>query len=465
MGVSQSPLLEHLVDFCNRGQVPSGARKRAEREIIDNLSCQWEGSANDLVAAIHRRLLPIFAEGRSRISGRPEVRVAAEGSALLNGVSATIYESDDYHPGGLIHAGSVTVPAALAMGMEVGASLGRVVDAVALGSEVAIRVSAVCQPSMNHSRGIHPTLAVGPLGAAVAAGFLLELTGEEMAQAISIAGSFAGGPMEYSLSGGEAKRLNAGQASSMGVRAAVLAQVGVTGPPTVIEGPRGIMRTLSDSDDWSGIVEDLGSLWHLEDLAYKPYFCNGMLQGPLHALNQLRMSPDFDLDRVARIRIGLSRMGVAICGVERETPRDLLEAQFDGRFACSLMLVRGGAGSMEFLAQQSAGFRDDAVLGLMDRIEFSVDEESERAFPDRFVASISIELVDGTVEESRIAAPGTSEAPLSEAELMSIWESRLAAGGCHGDIKSLVASFDSEISTKEFLDEFDSPNDQMRASR
>ena len=460
---ARSSLIAHLAEFCSHGHVPSDVRERARREIVDNLACQWEGATNELVKTIQGTLLPSFAWGHSRVSGRPGVRVAAEGSAMLNGVSATIYESDDYHPGGLIHAGSVTVPAALAVGAEVDAPLEQVVEAVALGSEIAIRISAACQPSMNHTRAIHPTLAIGPIGAAAAAGYLIQLSQEQMAQALSIAGSFAGGPMEYSLSGGEAKRLNAGQASSTGVRAARLAQVGVTGPPTVIEGPRGIMRTMSDAADWSVIENDLESLWYLRDLAYKPYFCNGMLQGPLHALKQLRTKQNFSADKVSHIRIGLSNMGAAICGTKKDVPKDLLEAQFDGRFACSLMIARGGAGSMDFIEQQKGGFSDDMVLKWMEKIEIDVDDDAERAFPDRFVSSVTVEMSDGCTDRMLIAAPGTAEAPLSEEELLSIWQSRLASGGFQGQAQLLMEYFTSDVSTNKFLDQLEYPIDQIRA--
>ena len=63
-----------------------------------------------------------------------------------------------------------------------------------------------------------------------------------MTHALAIAGSHAGGTMEYDQSGGEVKRLHNGMACCGGLRSALLAQIGLTGPPTIFEGERGILK-------------------------------------------------------------------------------------------------------------------------------------------------------------------------------------------------------------------------------
>ena len=55
--------------------------------------------------------------------------------------------------------------------------------------------------------------------------------------------------MEYDNSGGEVKRLCAGSSCRSGLEAAELAQLGLTGPPTILEGPRGLLRLFSDGGD------------------------------------------------------------------------------------------------------------------------------------------------------------------------------------------------------------------------
>ena len=61
---------------------------------------------------------------------------------------------------------------------------------------------------------------------------------------LAIAGSHAGGTMEYDQSGGEVKRMHNGMACCGGLRSAMLAQMGLTGPPTIFEGERGILKVI-----------------------------------------------------------------------------------------------------------------------------------------------------------------------------------------------------------------------------
>jgi 2-methylcitrate dehydratase PrpD len=201
------------------------------------------------------------------------------------------------------------------------------------------------------------------------------------------------------------------------------------------------------------------------DLAYKPYFCNGMLQAPLHAMKRLRARSDFAFDQVDEIHIGLSKMGFAICGNAEDLPRDLLDAQFNGRYSCGLMLVYGGAGSDEYLQQQQSGFADQEIATWMKKIEFSVDEEADRVFPHQFVASILVRRMDGSEERELVSAPGTSEAPLSDHELLAMWQSRFASGGYEHDVLALVETLESSGSSRNFVEEIDLSDAELKVKQ
>ena len=93
--------------------------------------------------------------------------------------------------------------------------------------------------------------------AAATAGKILRLDLEQLTHALAIAGSHAGGTMEYDQSGGEVKRLHNGMACCGGLRSALLAEIGLTGPPTIFEGERGILKVMSGACDIDPIVKDL----------------------------------------------------------------------------------------------------------------------------------------------------------------------------------------------------------------
>ena len=73
---------------------------------------------------------------------------------------------------------------------------------------------------------------------------LLRLNDGQMLHAFGIAGMHSSGTMEYDQTGGEVKRVIAGIAARGGIQAAILAQLGLTGPPTIIEGKRGFLKCL-----------------------------------------------------------------------------------------------------------------------------------------------------------------------------------------------------------------------------
>ena len=109
-----------------------------------------------------------------------------------------------------------------------------------------------------YRRGFHPTSTSGAFGAAVTAACLLNLSVEQMLNAVGIAGSFASGNMEYLAQGTLTKRVQPGQAAHAGILSALLAQQGYTGPGTILEGEFGFLHAYSDSPVVGRLTADLG---------------------------------------------------------------------------------------------------------------------------------------------------------------------------------------------------------------
>ena len=113
---------------------------------------------------------------------------------------------------------------------------------VAVGVETMCRLSLVA-PKAIHRAGFHPTAVLGALAAAAGVSAALRLTPPQTVNALGIAGSMAGGIIEYLAEGAWTKRMHAGWAAQSGLQAAVLARAGFNGPRTVFEGdPRTVLR-------------------------------------------------------------------------------------------------------------------------------------------------------------------------------------------------------------------------------
>src|SRR5581483_7237121 len=120
--------------------------------------------------------------------------------------------------------------------------------AIAIGVEIACRLSLVA-PKRVHQAGFHPTSVLGTMGAAAAVAAALGLERAQIVDALGIAGSMAGGIIEYLADGSWTKRLHPGWAAQSGIRAALLARHGFKGPASVFEGTHGLFNAFARGKD------------------------------------------------------------------------------------------------------------------------------------------------------------------------------------------------------------------------
>ena len=137
---------------------------------------------------------------------------------------------------------SPAVAAALALAGEPPVSGREAIVAIARGQRDLVARGSVA-PGQFHRRGFHPTGLFAPFGITYLAGKLLGSEAETMARGAGICGSVAAGLLECWVDGTQSKFLHSGFAAQSGIAAALLAQAGVTGPPTVLEGRFGLFAS------------------------------------------------------------------------------------------------------------------------------------------------------------------------------------------------------------------------------
>ena len=155
-----------------------------------------------------------------------------------------------------MHAGAVVVPAVLAACERHNPDGRMALIGIAVGCEVLCRLSVVV-PKAVHKAGFHPTAIFGAMGAAAGVGAALGLNARQIVDALGIAGSMAGGIIEYLAEGAWTKRLHAGWAAQSGIRAALLARQGFVGPRTVFEGVHGLFNGFAHTTegDYGALTE------------------------------------------------------------------------------------------------------------------------------------------------------------------------------------------------------------------
>src|SRR3954452_6887777 len=228
--------------------------------------------------------------GASRILGKGSA-VQPPAAALANGALAHAFELDSLtRPGAGAHPGATVLPPALAVAQQPGmkASGRDLIAAFVAGNEVMIRIGRATGHT-NEARGFHAPGTTGPFGAAVASGHLLGLDARQMTNAIGIAGSLAGGLLEFARGdGGTVKRLHLGRASEAGVLAASLASSGFAGPRTVIEGEFGFLRVFCTEFDEAELTTGLGRDYVTLSTVLKRYPVHATAHAAVRAVRDLQ---------------------------------------------------------------------------------------------------------------------------------------------------------------------------------
>src|SRR3954470_23325400 len=276
--------------------------------------------------------------GSSRILGRGSA-VQAPAAALANGALAHAFELDSLtRPGAGAHPGATVLPPALAIAQQQGKGGKDLIAAFVAANEIMIRIGRATGHT-NEARGFHAPGTTGPFGAAVASGHLLGLDAARMTNAIGIAGSLAGGLLEFARGdGGTVKRLHLGRASEAGVLAASLAASGFAGPRMIIEGEFGFLRVFCTEFDETHLTSSLGSEYVTLSTVLKRYPCHATAHAAVRAVRHLQAEHHFSGGEVEAITVtGNRRM------VERHNilePADLMLAQYSIPFCVALALHR-----------------------------------------------------------------------------------------------------------------------------
>src|SRR5205807_3964218 len=217
--------------------LPQPVRRKCEDLLIDVVGLCVTARNEDYVKAA---LAGWDDEGICTAIGHAR-RLSAAGAAFVNGTAAHGEDFDDTFEGGPVHAGAVIVPAVLAACERHNADGASALKGIAFGVEVLCRLSTVV-PKATHKAGFHPTAVFGAMGAAAGVAAALKLDQRQSVDALGIAGSMASGIIEYLAEGAWTKRMHAGWAAQSGLRAALMARAGFSGPRTVFEGTHGLFH-------------------------------------------------------------------------------------------------------------------------------------------------------------------------------------------------------------------------------
>ena len=428
-----SPILPQLGRLAG-GPVPEEIRASIPSRIIDIVGIAVRACPLDTSRAATEFAVAQGTGAQATAIGAGR-RVASTEAAFVNGVLAHSLDYDDTHLPSILHPSASVVPASLAVAEWREAPGAALVDAVAVGLEVAVRLGMGgydprARQSVYFERGLHATSICGAVGSAAAAARLLEADADRITDAMGIACSMASGIIEANRAGGTVKRLHCGWAARAGVTAAQLAVLGFTGPPTAIEGRFGLFRALlGDEADVDAVTADLGQRWEAERIFYKPYPANHFTHTAIDAAIGLRrrgLVPDDVASATLEVAPPTVRTIGEPIGAKRKPETGYL-AQFSGPYAVAAGLL-GGNGLGVGLADFSDALAcDPARRELMARIDVAGDPGLMTIYPCQLPARLTVTTTGGeTLVEEVLSNRGGPDDPLSEEDLATKYADNVA---------------------------------------
>jgi len=426
--------------------LPAEVVEKTKYVVLDQLGCQLASSTLPWNELVYDHVRSVGAVGRSTVVTHG-LTTHPEGAALVNATFGHGFEIDDFHLGCFAHPGCVAVPAALAMAEHHDLDGRGLIVATALGAEVLLRVGRSSGHSAVTERGFHETSMQGPFGAAAAASKVLTLDTDRTVNALSIAGSHASGTLEYGQSGGDVKRLHAGIAAAGGIRSALLAERGLTGPATIFEGRRGIFQAFANTFDTAEAVAGLGEHYYLSGVGFKAYCCMGLIHSQIDAVSRILDEQPIGANDIDEIVVGTSRLGLSHGGTIGPRPTDITAAQFSSHFSIGLTVAVGANDFAAYRDAEEADFDDPLVQHVASRVKVVIDDECERAFPAHNSATATIRTTDGRTFSATVPeATGFPDNPLTPERIEEKFV-RLAAGilpdGRVGELKDMILSLET----------------------
>ena len=384
--------------------IPPDVRHEARRAILNITGCALGGAFHPAMAITIQALGPYSGPPTAPVLGRTE-RFDPFLAALLNGISTHIHDYDDTVPKNFIHA-STAVAAALFAHAGGNRLSGRdFLHAFILGFEVTSRIGNATYPAY-YQAGWHSTGSLGVFGATAAIGTVLGLDARQMTNALGMAATQSSGIRE--MFGSMAKALHPGHAAQNGIRAALLAQQGMTAGHFPLEGPRGIVAVTIDEYDLDRISEDWGTRFELRDNTYKPFPSGIVIHPTIDACIQLREEHGLAADQIAGVALRVAPIVKDLCN--KQEIGSGLEAKFSIYHAAAIGLARGKGGLAEFT---------DAAASdpLLERLRRSTTATADPTVSEDAVV-VEIRLHDGrTVGKTLQGSRGNLARPLNDAQL------------------------------------------------
>ncbi len=361
--------------------LPDDVRDALDLVLIDTIGVTVAGARTPECRAL---LATMDGDGPARPLGTDR-RLPVESAAFFDGTASCVLELDEGSKHARGHPAAHVVPVALALSVQRGASVQRLLEAIVVGHEVAARMGRATRLH----QGVHPHGNWGVAGAAAAAALLLDCDADGIAGAIDASAGLAlATPFDAALEGSYVRNTWIGAAAVSGIAAARLARAGLASTDgTAAE----VLGRILGSFDPDELVAELGTRFDLPLGYLKIHASCSFTHPPIDAVIALRSAHAIDPSRVSDIEVRIHRLGAAL---SRTATPTRLAAMFSIPYLVAVALRDG---QVDVAASNEESRNDNGVRALAERVRIIHDPALDARAPAERPSIVTITLDDGTV--------------------------------------------------------------------
>lgn len=256
-------------------------------------------------------------------------------AGFINATLAHALDYDDTYQPVPVHTSASIFPASLAVAESCESSGKNLIRAMALGTEIAIRIGMALGRS-HIERGWHGTGTFNTFGAAVAAGILSSFSTEQMTRCLGTAAVQAAGLLK-AAAGTKCKPLHAGKAAMNGILSALLASLAEwTAPEEALEMPQGFGSAFSDTPQLEEGIKELGKKYLLMGISFKYYASCSQTHATIDGVREITLKHKIDPDAVQEIILEVNPIAASVAGIPE--PKNGFEGKFSLAYCAALAL-------------------------------------------------------------------------------------------------------------------------------
>ncbi|MCD6163237.1 MAG: MmgE/PrpD family protein [candidate division Zixibacteria bacterium] len=394
--------------------LPQNVVHEVKRCLYDSIGCAYGG--------YHTKDVNILRDIYKEMGGKDEAtvigfgdKVPAVNATLVNSLMVRAldfndiyWKEDPSHPSDLI-------PAALAVGELVGASMKDVITAIVLAYEFEQRMCLFAVPGVRERKWHHATLTqfVSP----IVAGKLLGLDADQMVNAIGINGSHnhtIGCPTAGKLT--MMKNTVDPMAVQSGVFAALMAKKGYSGTIEVFEGKEGFMDVFGP--DWAvdKLTGSLGENYKILECSMKAFPTEALTHTHISAALKAVTQNNISYDQIEQVTVtSIARACDILFDPHKYRPESRETADHSLPYCIASALVDHKITTQSFSDEK---LKDKRIWEVIDKIKGEASEEFEKMFPAKQPSKVIVKTKDGKEYSEYLEYPkGDPREPMTMADL------------------------------------------------